>query len=133
MVEHRSAWAMARMETISIVNMVVGAVVLSTAFAFDLPAWTFWSAIVVGTVILVLEAFDEWAERRDMSEEVVGPEAIVLVAALWLAGTVLVAGGPTAFVAIGFLGGLLVTVTSAMNLISSAKQDSSMPRRKGER
>lgn len=123
MAERQAGWAVARMEVLSWVNMAVGAVVTGSAFLFDLPEWSFWTALVVGLTVIALEIFDEWAETRDLAEEVVGPESVVLVAALWLVGTVLVVGGPAAFVAIAVIGGLLVTVTSAMNMLSSVKMD----------
>jgi hypothetical protein len=111
------------METLSWLNMAVAAVVLAAAGLFALPAWSFWTALLVGGIVLGLEMFDEWAETRGLAAEVVGPESVVLVAALWLVGTVLVVGGPPAFVTIGVVGGLLLVVTSSMNLIASARMD----------
>lgn len=121
--EHTTGWDVARMEALSWLNIFVGAVVYGGAFLFDLPAWTFWTAVVAGGVIIALEIFDEWAEQRGLGREVVGPESVVLVAGLWLAGTALVAGGPGTFVAIAFVGGLLVAVTSATNLVASYRMD----------
>lgn len=118
-----SGWALARMETLSWVNLVAGAAVVASAFLFDLPGWSFWTAVVAGGTIVVLEVFDEWAEQHGLAAETVGPESVVLVAALWLAGTVLVTGGPATFVALAFVAGLLVAVTSAVNLLASLRMD----------
>lgn len=107
------------MEGLSALNMAIAAVVVGTAWATNPPAWAFWTALVAGGVIMMLEAFDEWAERHELASEVVGPESVVLLAGVWMAVTALVVGGSATFVVVATVGGLLVALASGMNLVSS--------------
>jgi hypothetical protein len=127
--EHTSGWALFRMESLSWLNMAISVVLLASAALVTLPAWTFWTTVVVAATVIVLEIFDEWAERRDLAEEVVGPESVVLVAALWLIGTVLVTGGPAWFVALAAIGGAVIAAGAAMNAIEAYRMD---PTARGE-
>ncbi len=111
------------MESLSWLNMLIAAIVLAAAAIYTLPGWSFWTAVLVGVIVVALEGFDEWSERDGREEEVVGPEAVVVLAGLWLAISVLVTGGPTTFVALAFVAGFLIATGALLNAIASYRMD----------
>lgn len=103
-------------------NMALGLGLLALSPLEGIGSAPFWSAVVTGGVVVLMETFDEWAEHADLeANNVAGPEAVVVLGGAWLIGfPFFVATGMVYQVATTVIGVVLVGA-GGFNLVTSAR------------
>lgn len=119
-----TGWRTLEMEALSLLNLALGAVLIGVASLVGPAGAAFWSALTVGVLVVVLEIFDEWAEMHGLAAEIVGPEAVNVLAGLWLVVFPFFVPVSPLYAAITVAIGVAIAFAAGFNLVLAVRTSS---------